>query len=460
MFRSSQPFLFFDHWRIPYEVTGATSGRLESISAGERTLLWPVELPQPAHHRLGSIPLFTGVVGDETVRELLGEKAAGWRAEPFVETAHGEHAASIWRDANGSVLLPFDPSSAISSFWSEAYKSREGGRSVMSIAKWAYYRLRPLLPRRVQIAMRRRFSRVQARTRFPAWPAETALHDLFELLFQETARLAGQPVPYVAPWPRGRTWALVLTHDVETRLGYENLGLLREIEAAAGFRSSWNFVPRRYEVDEALVDDLWKGGFEVGVHGLYHDGRDLESRKTLEERLPAIREYAERWRAVGFRSPATRRKWELMPLLGFDYDSSYPDTDPFEPDAGGCCTWLPFFNKELVELPITLPQDHTLFVILERDEALWVEKAELLREQGGMALLITHPDYMLDEERLEAYRRFLQRFEGDGGLWRALPQEVSSWWRRRARSRIEASSEGWTVAGPAAGEAALRLYGD
>ena len=67
------------------------------------------------------------------------------------------------------------------------------------------------------------------------------------------------------------------------------------------------------------------------MHGLYHDGRDLESEKTLLERLPAIRSHAERWGAVGFRSPATHRDWRLMRLLGFEYDSSSPDTDPFEP---------------------------------------------------------------------------------------------------------------------------------
>jgi hypothetical protein len=63
----------------------------------------------------------------------------------------------------------------------------------------------------------------------------------------------------------------------------------------------------------------------------------------------AIRQYANRWGAVGYRSPATHRRWEWMPLLGFEYDSSYPDTDPFEPQPGGCCTWLPYFNDGLVE---------------------------------------------------------------------------------------------------------------
>ena len=147
-----------------------------------------------------------------------------------------------------------------------------------------------------------------------------------------------------------------------------------------------------------MVADLKGAGFEVGVHGLYHDGHDLESRERLMERLPEIRDYAERWGAAGFRSPATHRRWEWMGLLGFDYDSSFPDTDPYEPQPGGCCSWLPFFIDDLVELPITLPQDHTLFEILRHaDASVWSAKAGLIRERGGMALILTHPDYMTDE---------------------------------------------------------------
>jgi hypothetical protein len=145
-----------------------------------------------------------------------------------------------------------------------------------------------------------------------------------------------------------------------------------------------------------------------------------------------------------------------MPLLGFDYDSSYPDTDPYEPQAGGCCTWLPFFNGELVELPITMPQDHTLFTILRvEDEQPWLSKAAFLREQGGMALLITHPDYMLEQRYLDVYARLLDGLSGDETLWRALPREVSAWWRRRADSRVERNGAGWVVEGPAAGEATI-----
>ena len=72
-----------------------------------------------------------------------------------------------------------------------------------------------------------------------------------------------------------------------------------------------------------------------------------------------------------------------MPLLPFDYDSSSPDTDPFEPQRGGCCTLAAVLERDLVELPITLPQDHTLFVILAPRRGRWIEKADEPRAGVG-----------------------------------------------------------------------------
>jgi hypothetical protein len=149
-----------------------------------------------------------------------------------------------------------------------------------------------------------------------------------------------------------------------------------------------------------------------------------------------------------------------MPRLGFDYDSSYPDTDPYEPMPGGCCSWLPFFNGDTVELPVTLAQDHTAFVLLgEQDERLWREKADVLAARGGIACLITHPDYMLDEPRLDAYRRFLAAYATDPTVWCALPRDVSAWWRARAASTPELVDGEWIATGPAAGQATVSFVG-
>jgi hypothetical protein len=287
---------------------------------------------------------------------------------------------------------------------------------------------------------------------------ETALDELQAFVLRQLAAVAREAVPWIKPWPDGRTWALVLTHDVETERGLLHVDVLCDVERSLGLRSSWNFVPRRYHVSDDTVRALVDDGFEVGVHGLYHDGRDLESLETISARLPEMRAYADRWGAVGFRSPATHRRWEWMPALGFDYDSSSPDTDPFEPQAGGCCSLLPFFNDDLVELPITLPQDHTLFVILrETSEQRWVEKTEVIKARGGMALLNVHPDYMLEPDLVARYRRYLERYAGDADAWHALPRDVSAWWRHRAATRVERRDGHWIAVGAGADAAAVAL---
>ena len=72
------------------------------------------------------------------------------------------------------------------------------------------------------------------------------------------------------------------------------------------------FRPRALHVSEATLNGLREAGFEIGVHGLKHDGRDFESLRTFKRRLPEIREQGELWGAVGFRSPSTHRVWEWM----------------------------------------------------------------------------------------------------------------------------------------------------
>jgi hypothetical protein len=111
-----------------------------------------------------------------------------------------------------------------------------------------------------------------------------------------------------------------------------------------------------------------------------------------------------------------------------------------------------------VELPITLPQDHTIFAILQHpDETLWTRKAAHVRSRRGMALVLTHPDYVDDPRVMEGYRRLLGGLSGDPSVWRALPREVSAWWRRRAESTVEQTETGWTIRGPATPDGSIRF---
>lgn len=472
LFGSTTAVAMLDHFRIPYEVDVAAPidgvEELRSVAGGTGSLLWMAAAEDaataataPAADRRTPMRLVASFQSDAVVEPLLARLGGRWTRARVVTGLDGTRLGSIWREDGGSVFLPFDPSEVVENFWSERYLRVAPGYGVRSLRRrlmLGYYRARPFLPRALQIWLRRRFATVQARSTFPRWPVETCLHDFFDLMFAILSELVDAPIPHIAAWPEGHDWALVLTHDVERAEGLASLEPVVELERSHGLRSAWNLVPRRYEIDLDRVVALTEAGFEVGVHGLYHDGRDLESLSTWRERLPEAHDAATLWGAVGFRSAALHRHWDWMRMLGLDYDASIPDTDPFEPQDGGCCTWLPFFNGEMVELPLTLPQDHTLFVILgHQDEQAWVRKAEFLRARGGLAMIDTHPDYLVDRRIFDAYARFLTRFAPDATAWHALPREVSAWWRRRAASSLSREGDTWRIVGPAAGEARIEF---
>jgi hypothetical protein len=478
VFESSHEFEFFDYFRVPYAVQSEglglerLDGRLGVLcplkpmsSDGQRLVWWRGGPNQIAATRAGRFQLAGFTIAAHVVGvgpdDLLQNLGHSWERLDGIADEDGDEVAAVWESAEGAVFLPFDPGEVMLNLWSERYKTlgRSGvGPAARSAMLRTYYLVRPLLPRRLQIMLRQIFAAQQGVPEFPQWPLETSLHDMYEWLFGLLTSIAGAPVPWIDVWPTGKTWALVLTHDVETDAGVADRELLRAPERRHGFRSSWNFVPERYCLDQEVVRELRAEDCEIGVHGLRHDGRDLASRRMLSTRLPAMRAAADRWQAAGFRSPATQRQWELISLLGFDYDSSYTDTDPYEPQPGGCCTYWPYFNEDQVELPITLPQDHTLFSVLrEADPDLWRKKARELSRRGGMVLVLAHPDYADDPKLLAAWEALLSEFADDPTMWQALPREVATWWRHRASSRLVRESGAWTITGPAAEAGEVRF---
>jgi polysaccharide deacetylase len=297
-----------------------------------------------------------------------------------------------------------------------------------------YYAIKPMLPRATQLAMRRLYARHQVRRRFPAWPIETLQVDQLKNRFRAELEASGaEQVPFVNFWPERRRFAFILTHDVEGPLGIENIPRVLELERRYGLRSSWNFVADDYPIDPSLFAALREAGCEIGLHGLHHDGLLFADRTSFEAQLPRIQRVMKEWGAVGFRSPATHRERAWMPELSCLYDTSFPDTDPFEPQPGGCCSIWPFFLGDLVELPITMVQDHTLFEILrETSIQRWVQKSDWLVANHGLVNVLVHPDYLLSDRRLDLYDQLLDHLAGIPQGWHALPREVACWWWTRA----------------------------
>ncbi len=348
---------------------------------------------------------------------------------PYQTLADGSSEEPVARDG-------FDPGD----YLYERYTARERFPAVLA----AYYALRPLLPRRLQLAIRRAYVPAQRSRKFPGWPVEPILVEAqYEHLRGRLRRSDGQPIPFVNFWPDAKRFCFVLTHDVESEKGMDAIPDLIEVEQRYGFTSSWNFCAEQYPIPDGLFEELRAAGCEVGLHGILHDGKLFSSRTHFESALPKIHRYLSDWQVDGFRSPATHRRAEWMPALGCAYDTSFPDTDPFEPIAGGCCSIFPFFIDGMVEIPITLVQDHTWFEIMgARSISPWIDKSEWIIRHHGLINLIVHPDYMLSAERLELYDRFLRFLRQQQDAWHALPREVAQWWRTRSVLGLEAAARG------------------
>ena len=233
-------------------------------------------------------------------------------------------------------------------------------------------------------------------------------------------------------YPNSSAGAIVLTHDVETEEGLKFIPKVIDLEHQYGFRSSWNIVPYKYRIDPGVIRFIHDAGHEIGVHGYNHDGRLYYSEKIFRERAVHINRALNEFQAVGFRSPMVHRNLVWLQQLNIEYDASCFDYDPFQPFPGGTGSIWPFIAGKFVELPYTMPQDHTLFYVLKkRDINIWMKKADWILKNRGMILTLTHPDYLQENNHLSLYKELLQYLSSLQNCWRCLPKEMGQWWVKR-----------------------------
>ncbi len=302
-----------------------------------------------------------------------------------------------------------------------------------------YYVLKPHLPERLRLGFRRIVARRLRRRTASVWPIDPA---------------AGRRPDGWPGWPEGKAFAVVLTHDVEGPAGLARCRELAEHEGKLGFRSCFNFIPEgSYEPDAELRAWLVQNGFEVGVHDLQHDGHLFSSRAGFDRKADRINRHLRAWGALGFRSGFMIRNLDWLHRLDIQYDCSTFDTDPFEPQPEAAGTIFPFWvpapssdagpaghPRGYVELPYTLPQDSTLYLVhREGSNRIWREKLEWIADRGGMVLMNVHPDYLglqgsgpapqptVLEHYLDLLRFLRTRFAD--AYWHALPREVAAFVR-------------------------------
>jgi len=377
--------------------------------------------------------------GDWSLPAVISEqeRPAGRLLHRFTREG-SSHVDAVQLD-DGVVALPFDPDRSYRRLVTERWRAGADVQALSTTQLRLYYRVKRLLPRRFWLSLRRAHARRMQLPAFPAWPFEPSVDQL--LRFSAACRLhsAGRSeAQFIWFWPGRHRAAAILTHDVESADGLRRSLALADLEQERGLRSSFNLVAGDYPVDHGILRDLRDRGFEIGLHGLHHDRSLFSSRHEFERQLPLLADAARDLGAVGFRSPATHRRLEWLPELPVGYDCTVPHSDPYEPQPGGCTSIWPFLIDGMVELPYTLPQDHTLFTVLgRRSPQLWLEQLDRIEQRHGLVQCLSHPDrgYLGDADKRAMYASLLDALREREQLWKPLPREVAAWWRRRAAAR-------------------------
>jgi hypothetical protein len=94
--------------------------------------------------------------------------------------------------------------------------------------------------------------------------------------------------------------------------------------------------------------------------------------------------------------------------VGYDWDSTFPDTDDSTVGyaSTGSRTIFPFYplyrvrekwqQSSVLEIPVSMPQDWTLLYYYKLSEEsmlrVWRKKMEYIKSRGGLAVFILHPD--------------------------------------------------------------------
>jgi hypothetical protein len=145
------------------------------------------------------------------------------------------------------------------------------------------------------------------------------------------------------------------------------------------------------------------------------------------------------------------REQDWFDALEFDYDMSVPNVAHLDPQRGGCCTVMPYFVGDILELPLTTVQDYSLLhVIGDYSIDLWRRQIDLILAEHGLISFIVHPDYVNTKRENEVYVQLLahlDRLREQRKLWVAPPGDIERWWRQRHAMHLMHDGAGWRVGG-------------
>lgn len=398
--------------------------------------------------------------GDEGYFTFFGTvcygRCAGGTPSNVVDGPLPEVSGAVeWKD--GGVHLPFSLDEVVANLRYERYRQPSHhfleritkSRPLRSLYYWA----RPHLP----VAVRRHLQKLRLRgwnrISFPSWPVDVSAdqvvgHAMRLLVEQHPDRR----IPFIWFWPEGAAACAVMTHDVEGSAGRDFCTQLMDIDDSFGVPAAFQIVPDDAHEATGLFEELRARGFEVNVHDLNHDGSLFVDREAFRHKAARINRHAEEFGSGGFRSGSMYREQTWYESFEFSYDMSVPNAAHLEPQRGGCCTVMPYFVGDVLELPLTTTQDYTLFHILgDYSTTLWQRQIELILANHGLISFIAHPDYLVEPSACAVYEELLTHLSdlrATRNVWIPLPGDVDRWWRSRAQMTLVPRGDSWRIEGP------------
>ena len=376
---------------------------------------------------------------------FAGEIAYGQCADAAPATSAGAllpDLSGFVASEEGRVVLPFDVDQVVENLRGEAYTAADRPLASVPVVHNLYYGLRPFIPFPLRKRLQQAYLSNWRKIEFPRWPVECAVDKIFtELMALAIQRTPQKEIPFIWFWPEGASACAVLTHDVENRVGRDFCPALMDLDESFAFKASFQFVPEvRYAVSDSLLQSVRNRGFEICVQDLNHDGQLYRDERQFRNRVKKINAYGKAWKASGFRSAVLYRRQEWFDALDFDYDMSVPNSGRLDPQRGGCCTVMPYFIGNILELPVTTTQDYSIFNVL-RDYSieLWKDQIHRIMEQHGFISVIIHPDYILGSKEQGTIKQLLSHLSSlraERNVWTPTPGEVAKWWRQRSKMSL------------------------
>lgn len=189
-----------------------------------------------------------------------------------------------------------------------------------------------------------------------------------------------------------------------------------------------------------LIEQMCAAGHELGHHGYEHEyvvnkGREVEL-EVLQKGIESLRKITGEI-PKGYRSPAGNTGPHTLDLLlehGFVYDSSLVGDDlPYWVDAASD-------GKRLLEVPYSWEMTDTPHFLFSyapyyagmssqnKVYEIWQAEFDGAYAEGGMLILVMHPQVIGRRSRLAMLERLIQHIKRHDGVWFATHLQIAQAW--------------------------------